>query len=153
LDALLEGLENDSSGEISLSNTSAHIMKKEEEEELAAPSSNITAVSTATIAAFSITEEKLGDATTSSTANTEIKQEEQLLESSRNAAMTNDNTTSIEMDQLRAIVQEQGRIMECMLQEQTRLNRMVQAAFQQNKVPNKSNNNNRHDNVGDRRLY
>jgi hypothetical protein len=99
-------------------------MKKEEEEELAASSSNITAVS--------ITEERLGDATTSTAINTEIKQEEQLLESSPNATnTTKDNTTSTEMDQLRAIVQEQGRIMERMLQEQTRLNRMVQAAFQQ----------------------
>jgi tartrate dehydratase beta subunit/fumarate hydratase class I family protein len=46
--------------------------------------------------------------------------------------MTNNGkTTSTKMDQLRAIVQEQGRIMERMLQEQTRLNQMVQAAFQQ----------------------
>jgi predicted membrane chloride channel (bestrophin family) len=40
-----------------------------------------------------------------------------------------DSSSSLEVDQLRAIVEQQGRFMEKMMEEQTRLNKMIQAAF------------------------
>jgi hypothetical protein len=43
----------------------------------------------------------------------------------------NKETSSLEVDQLRAIVQQQGKMMETMLEEQARLNKMIEAVFQQ----------------------